>query len=198
MTVSDTFELTISAVAIFAIFRRNSRSASWCSRARTAEAITRKTPAMFPNRCMPQRKTKPTHTPQTTKKIEQSNFRLSLSGTRERTRRPPRETVAQQSRTSIGFLHPTSNEFHRGRFTRKEERKDGTEGSGRTGRVAPYSGAMSRRAASAASRATGESSAREATRTCTASGTRGTGSRVRRSGERASGGEERGERRGIT
>ena len=91
------------------------------------------------------------------------NNQILIREAHERTRRPPRETVAQQSRTSIGFLHPASNEFHQADSHGTKRAHGGTS-------TTTYSGAMSRRAASAASRATRESSAREATRTCTASG----------------------------
>lgn len=112
MIAYDTFELTISAVAIFAIFRGNSRSASQRSRALTAEAITRKTPAMLPNRYNPH-KPELIHpqiqSKQTPNQCPHEQFFIPKA--QEHTRRPPRETVAQQSRTSSGFLHPASNEF---------------------------------------------------------------------------------------
>ena len=126
-------------------------STSLASIARTADAMTRNTPAMLPNRFMTiQENERPTSS------IQWQEGGNQETRARKITRRPPLETAQQQSRTRRGFLQ-------------EEASLEMDEDEIKEIVTITYSGAISLREEREDSRTTGESSASEETSTCTAS-----------------------------
>lgn len=149
--INNTFEVIISAVASFASFVIRAGSTSLLSMARAAKAITENTPAIFANRWK-----------STQAKWDQDRNTARQCDTTLKpaiTRRAPLETAQQQSRTVRGFLKSIGKTSDIG----ISWRNDAWIVRGY------YSGAISLRAETEASRTIEDSSASDETRTCTAS-----------------------------